>query len=181
MPLFKDLRIRLPREDYARPMKAGDKYPVVQPDPDTNKWFKANPNVSGMAMGAGLNDTSPNDPRTVMVNPYSGLSEEGKKGLILNERLRHYMAESDYEPEFEPTPAQIKFFEGEEYGKPENRKYLKQTLVARILTGDESAGDVTPEQVSAAEKLMKNFQSVGKPMFPASIREIRRSPLLKRP
>lgn len=46
-------------------------------------------------------------------------------------------------------------FNGTEYGKPENEKFLKQTIVARILTGDKSAGNYTKEQAAWADKLKK--------------------------
>ena len=260
MPLFKDLRIKPPREDYTGGVKRVfptkhpmvNAYPTTTPDPGTDKYFKANPGTTGMAVGGGLSGSPKDEPRTVMLNPYSNLTKEGRQAVETNERLRHFMDETGYDPKIEPTPAQIKAFEGTEYGKPENRKYLGQTIAARILTGDESAGDVTPAQQAAAMRLQQEFDSTrsnvkmagvnmdgmerviptmvdgkqlsvkeaaaiarkngldkypsfktveeanafaeknhgsvnedgtlkkDKPMFPASIREIRRSPLLKR-
>ncbi len=58
---------------------------------------------------------------------------------------------------FEPTNEQVSFFDGTEYGKPENRQRLKETIIARILTGDESAGNITPEQKKSADQVMAAF------------------------
>jgi len=163
-----------PREDYTggvqrvfptrHPMV--NAYPTTTPDPDTDKWFKANagtkenPGTTGMAMGGGLNGSPKDEPRTVMLNPYSNyLTKEGRQAVETNERLRHFMDETGYDPKIEPTQAQIDFFKGTEYGKPENRKYLGQTIAARILTGDESAGDVTPAQQAAAMRLQQEFNN----------------------
>ena len=156
-----------PREDYTggvqrvfptrHPMV--NAYPTTTPDPDTDKWFKANPGTTGMAMGGGLNDSPKDEPRTVMLNPYSKLTKEGRAGVETNERLRHFMDETGYDPKIEPTQAQIDFFKGTEYGKPENRKYLGQTIAARILTGDDSAGDITPAQEAAAMRLQQEFNN----------------------
>jgi hypothetical protein len=164
---LKDLRITAPREDYTggvqrvfptrHPMV--NAYPTTAPDPGMDKWFKENPGTTGMAVGGGLNGTPEDEPRTVMLNPYSGLSKDQQAGVEKNERLRHFMAETGYDPGIKPTPAQIKAFEGTEYGKPENRKYLGQTIAARILTGDESAGDVTPAQRAAAMRMQQEFDN----------------------
>jgi len=141
-------------------VKAEDKYPEVDLGPEMDKWFKENPNTSGMAVGGGLNGFSKDDPRVVMINPYSGLTKQGRESVLLNEKLRHFMDESDYDTgPGEPTQAQIDFFKGTEYGKPENRKYLGQTIAARIVTGDSSAGDVTPEQRASAARLKQDFDN----------------------
>jgi hypothetical protein len=83
--------------------------------------------------------------------------------LIENERLRHFMDETKPELGFSPTSKQIKSFEGTEYGKPENVNKLKETIVARILTGDASAGDVTPEQKKAADSIRQQWEKQSKP------------------
>ena len=65
------------------------------------------------------------------------------------------MRENNFVPDFVVTPEQREKFKGTEYGKPENEKFLKQTIVARILTGDKSAGNYTKEQAAWADKLKK--------------------------
>ena len=137
------------------------KYPEVKPDKGTLEYFKKNPTVAGMAVGAGLNGYD--GERRVMVNPYSGLNPEQRKGLVENERLRHFMDETKPELKFNPTNKQLESFRGTEYGKPENLGKLRETIVARILTGDVSAGDVTPEQRKAADLIREKWNSQTKP------------------
>jgi hypothetical protein len=73
------------------------------------------------------------------------------------------MDETKPQLKFEPTGEQIKSFSGTEYGKPENLDKLKQTIVARILTGDSSVGNVTPEQQMAAESIGQQWSKQSKP------------------
>ena len=142
------------------------RYPEVKPDPDTMEFFKKNPAVAGMATGAGLNGYDGS--RQVMVNPHTGLNPQQTDGLLRNERLRHLMDESKPELGFDPTPAQVASFQGTEYGKPENRGKLKETLVARILTGDESAGKITRPQSEAARKIGRLYNNSVTPTNPLS-------------
>lgn len=139
-------------------------YPVVDPDPESLKYFKANPEVTGWAFGAGMNDSDPKSPRVVMLNPYSKLTKEQQGFVVDNERIRHYMDEKNYNPAFNPTKEQSSFFQGTGYGKPENQKFLKQTLVARIITGDETAGNITPDQSREAYRLLSDYQKERGPL-----------------
>ena len=137
------------------------KYPEDKPDKGTLDYFKKNPAVAGMAIGAGLNGYD--GERRVVVNPYSKLTPEGRKSLVENERIRHFMDETKPKLEFKPTSKQLEAFSGTEYGKPENIDKLRQTIVARILTGDSSAGDVTPEQRKAANSISEQWSGQNKP------------------
>ena len=140
---------------------ANVKYPEDKPDKETLDYFKKNPNVSGMAIGAGLNGYD--GERRVVVNPYSKLTPEGRKSLVENERIRHFMDETKPQLKFKPTNKQVEYFSGTEYGKPENIDKLRQTIVARIMTGDSSAGDVTPEQRKAASSVSEQWSNQNKP------------------
>ena len=91
----------------------------------------------------------------IIINPYSGLSDAEKRAVAQNEGLRLWMREHDFAPDFAVTPAQREAFKNTEYGKPENETFLKQTIVARILTGDKSAGAYTKEQAAWADKLRR--------------------------
>jgi len=145
-------------------MAPSSSYPVVPPDEQSLKYFKDNPNVSGWAYGGGLNDSNASDPRVVMLNPYSSLTKEQQGYVVDNERLRHFMSEKQYNPSFKPTAQQLSSFNNTEYGKPENEKSLKQTLIARIITGDQSAGNVTDEQSKEANKVMSDYQKENGPL-----------------
>jgi len=143
-----------------------DRYPVVKPDRETLDYFRQNPTVAGMAIGAGLNGYS--GARQIVVNPYTGLNKTQEGGLILNERLRHLMDEAKPELKFDPTTEQVARFKGTEYGKPENIGRLKETLVARIITGDESAGKITRPQSEAARKIDRLYNNAVTPTNPLS-------------
>jgi hypothetical protein len=142
------------------------RYPEVKPDKNTMEFFRKTPSVAGMATGAGLNGYD--GPRQVMVNPHTGLNEAQRGGLVRNERLRHFMDESKPSLNFDPTPAQVASFQGTEYGKPENRGRLKETLVARIITGDDSAGSTTPEQKESAYRVSRMYSNPVTPTNPLS-------------
>jgi hypothetical protein len=75
-------------------------------------YFKSNPNVSGMAIGAGLNGIDGD--RRVVLNPYSNLTDEQKQSVVRNEKYRHYLNENPVYL-FNPTLEQYKFFEGTPY------------------------------------------------------------------
>ena len=115
-------------------------YPVRKPYESEDKYFKANPNVAGMATEDGA----------VILNPYSTLSDTEKQAVALNEAYRLYMRENKIVPKFELTEEQKKFFTGSEYAN--NPDAAKQTIVARILSGDPSA-KATAQQKAEAKKI----------------------------
>jgi hypothetical protein len=160
-PILNNTLIGLNPKPKVNKLVGATKYPVVQPDKETLDYLKKNPGTTGMAVGAGLNGYD--GERRVMVNPYSGLTPKGTEALIENERIRLFIDETKPKLEFEPTKAQIDFFKGTEYGKPENRERLKETIIARILTGDGSAGDITPEQQKVANVIGDKWRSLNKP------------------
>jgi hypothetical protein len=137
------------------------RYPEDKPDKETLDYFKKNPSQTGMAVGAGLNGYDGD--RRVFINPYAGLTPDGRKGVVENERIRHFIDETKPKINFTPTSEQVKSFKGTEYGKPENLNRLKETIVARILTGDASAGNVTPEQQKEADLIGQQWSKQSKP------------------
>uniref|UniRef100_A0A6M3J2B6 Putative methyltransferase n=1 Tax=viral metagenome TaxID=1070528 RepID=A0A6M3J2B6_9ZZZZ len=94
-------------------------------------YFKNNPNVSGMA-------TSDN---AVILNPFSSLSAQEKAAVLTNEKSRVYMRGSGIRPDFTLTQKQKKAFSN--YGSEQD---IKETIAARILSGDPSAGEFPQEQ-----------------------------------
>ena len=78
----------------------------------------------------------------VILNPYSTLSEAQKQAVVKNEKSRIYMRTSGVKPKFNITDEQKKLFA--EYGSEQD---IRETIAARILSGDSSAGDITDEQV----------------------------------
>lgn len=126
-------------------------YPIVEPDEELMKWFKENPNTTGMMWGAGENESPTDTPRSIVLNPFSSLSKEQKMAVAKNEAIRHWLEENNVDPKFNLTPDQEKAFAGTQYGKIKDKTPLKHSILARILTGDESAGQITPMQKKWAD------------------------------
>jgi len=119
------------------PPKGGEKpinykpAPVRAPTKSELDWFKKNPETTGMAA----------EDNKVILNPDSKLSATQKQAVVVNESARIYMRTSGKTPDFKVTEAQKAKFKG--YG---SEKDIKETIAARIFSGDSSALDVTPEQ-----------------------------------
>lgn len=94
--------------------------------PSEDTYFKTNPHVAGMA--AETND--------IILNPYSP-SGVNHDAVARNEALRLYMRQSNVTPSFDVTDEQRNAFQGTSYGT--NDDALKQTIAARIYSGDPSA------------------------------------------
>ena len=128
-------------------------YPIVEPDEGLLKWFKENPQTTGMQWGAGKNDSSTDTPRSIVLNPFSNLSKDQQMAVAKNEAIRNFIDEKQIIPKFNLTPEQEKAFAGTQYGKIKDKTPLKQSILARILTGDESVGTITPMQKRWADWL----------------------------
>lgn len=102
-------------------------------------FFKANPQVGGMAnFGTG----------TVSANPYSPLPEQSQNSVMDNERARLVM-QAFGRPSFQLTPDQKERFAS--YSpKPKDRK---DTVMARLLSGDPSAGQPSPRQIEVMDQI----------------------------
>ena len=113
--------------------------------PGEKKVFKERPDVAGMATG---------DNR-VIINPWSPISKEMKDLVRTNETARLAMRNGYPRPDFELTPKQQEFFSTIQNGKPysEDLQDIKETIAARVMTGDDSAQDYTKEQELYADKL----------------------------
>ena len=116
-------------------------YEIRKPYASEDKYFKENPNVAGMATEDGR----------IILNPYSKNKPDEQQAVARNEAMRLWMRQNKLEPKFVVTPEQLAQFKGTEYAKPENRTHLKHTIIARILSGDPSAGNVTEMQRKWAE------------------------------
>ena len=108
-----------------------------------DEYFRNNSHVAGMAAEDG----------TIIFNPYSrgvNFDAVGK-----NEAARLWMRENNVEPKFNLTDAQKEAFRGTEYEKDEAA--LKHSIMARIISGDPSAGQITPMQKTWADWLADNL------------------------
>jgi len=111
--------------------------PLRDPYQSELDYFKKNPNVAGMAA----------DDDSIIINPYSSLSDQEKNAVKVNEAARvHMRSKNTQQPDFELTPEQAKAFST--YGPLESQR---QTIVGRILSNDPSALNVSPEQKAYAD------------------------------
>jgi hypothetical protein len=120
-------------------------YAVRRPYKSEDAFFLLNPDTTGMASEDGR----------IVLNPYSGLKYEQQLTVAKNEAIRLFMRENQIDPQFKVTPKQMKAFQGSAYGTDEPA--FRQTLVARILTNDSSAEDVTDEQRKVAQSIMQQL------------------------
>ena len=109
--------------------------------PGEDDYFRNNPHVAGMAA----------EDDKIIMNPYSKLSDVEKQAVMVNEAARVHMRRNYNPPRFDLTPDQITALGN--YSK--NIDDIRQTLAARILSGDPSAGKATPEQLEYVQGLRK--------------------------
>ena len=108
-------------------------YPIRKPYTSERDFFQKNPTVTGLAA----------DDDKITLNPFNNLSPEQQNAVALNEAARIYMRNSG--EEYAPVTEQQKAsFKGTAYENDD--KALRRTILARILSGDSSAGDTTRQQ-----------------------------------
>ena len=119
--------------------------------------MKTRPDVAGMAVGQGANGDMRKD-RVIVVNPFNEWMKDKQKrqALIKVEAARHLMDIEDYNPDFEITP-EMQIWRNRMFTKgvdpyATDDKAFKQTVISRLMVGDESP--IVPENVS---KIAKEF------------------------
>jgi hypothetical protein len=124
-------------------------YPVRPPYQSENEYFSKNRNVGGMAADDGA----------ITLNPYSPLSAAELESVARNEAARLYMREQGSNFDFELTPQQKQMFAGTPYGAPGNESHAKASIIARALSGDPSAGELTPEQQAWVSRIAPQLRA----------------------
>jgi hypothetical protein len=124
-------------------------YKIRKPTFSEQVFFVTNPDTPGMAAEDGK----------IVMNPASKLLPHERQALARNEAARLFMFENKISPEFDVTPEQAQSFRGGPYDGPGNEQYMRQTIVARILSGDPSAKNFTPEQKQFADELLKKLNA----------------------
>jgi len=109
-------------------------YEIRSPFESELEFFKNNPKVSGMAAEDGR----------IILNPFSDLDSASMRSVAANEAARLLMRENKIKPDFDVTEEQRKAFQGSGY--EDNEDALKETILARAVSGDPSAGKLTPRQ-----------------------------------
>jgi len=111
--------------------------------PGEDEFFKQNPGTTGMAA----------EDNRVILNPYSGRSTQERDSVTTNEQARILMRTGKApKPDFDITDEQKKAFKGTAYEKDEQA--MRETLAARILSGDPSAGKPTRQQSEFVSKYL---------------------------
>lgn len=111
--------------------------------PGEDAYFKANPNVSGMAA----------EDSRVILNPYSGLSDNERASVVRNEMARLLMRERGISPGYVVPDEQRQKFSGTPYEG--NEQAMKETIAARLVSGDPSVSPANPDQYAFAQYLAK--------------------------
>jgi hypothetical protein len=124
-----------------------------------DSYFKNNPEVAGMAWGAGENGSDPASPRVIVPNPYNEYMADPKKrsGLLTIEAARHLMGEKEYKPQFEIPKEQEEWRKGLGAYATNDLAY-KQSVISRIIGGD-YVPNATIEQYEEAEKVREMLDS----------------------
>ena len=121
--------------------------------PGEDEFFKKNPKVGGMAT----------EDNKVIINPYSSLSDNEKNAVRTNETARLWMrnSEESERPNMRLRRSQKKSFNAIKDGNAysQNPQDIKETIIARVISGDASAGKTTRKQRKYAEKLKSKIES----------------------
>ena len=125
-------------------------YGIRKPYESEIKFFKDRPEVGGMAT----------EDNKIILNPFSTLSPSERSAVARNEAIRLYMRQNEIAPEFDLTKSQQKMFMGTEYEK--DPVSAKQSILARILSGDPSAKDATLDQTLEAQRLQEQIMQMMK-------------------
>ena len=112
--------------------------PIRSPYASEDTFFKGSPHVAGMAT----------EDNQIALNPYSRLSQEERGAVAENEAARVWMRRPEWAPNVDLTPEQAQKFAT--YGQPLDQR---STIIARILSGDQSAGAPTQQQLEYAQRL----------------------------
>lgn len=113
-------------------------YEVRPPYPGEDAFFRRNPNVGGMAAEDGK----------ITLNPHSALTPAERQAVARNEAVRLHQRDLGIRYTFPITDAQRASFAGGPYASDDQP--VRQTIVARALSGDPSSGTLTDDQRSAA-------------------------------
>ena len=121
-------------------------YEIRDPFDSERSYFRQNPNVAGMAAEDGR----------VTLNPYSRLTAQQQDAVARNEAARLYIRDRKLDFDFDPTHEQQRSFAGTAYANdPYN---MRATILARIISNDPSAGQVTPRQQEWADWIKTQLQ-----------------------
>lgn len=124
-------------------MVTNPSFPLLrEPYESELEYFKGNPHVAGMAT----------KDEKVIFNPFSSVHPEQSDSIYKNEASRVFMKKGKFRPLFPLSKQQEEDFK--DYGDLQN---IRETIAARALAGDESAGELNDEQRIFVQKLKKKM------------------------
>jgi hypothetical protein len=118
---------------------------VRDPYQSEHDFFRGAPHVGGMATEDGR----------ITLNPYSPLNAREREAVTVNEGARLVMSRYGQQPPA-LTQAQSSLLSTIDNGRPYgggNDNAQRETIIARILSGDPTAGDWTQDQANYASKI----------------------------
>lgn len=118
--------------------------PIREPYPGEREFFQKNPHVAGMA----------GEDNQVMLNPYSQLSPQELQQVLINEAARVRMRQVP--PQFDLTPEQQQTIASTSYATAPPQAQ-RDTILARLLSGDPSGGQATQQQSALAKVLRESM------------------------
>jgi len=133
-------------------------YEVEKPEvkKSVDEYFKKNTHVAGMVMGGGHNGSDPNEPISIVSNPYNKYMQDPAKreGLYKIEAARALMVTNPV-PKFTLTPQMQKL--RKLHFKPDEPYYsddqaFRESLVSRVLANDIPKNLITPEMEAEAKR-----------------------------
>jgi DNA-binding sugar fermentation-stimulating protein len=116
-------------------------YTTRKSNDEENCWFKKNISISGFA----------SEDKFIVLNPYAKLNSIEMNAVCLNEAIRLFMRDKTITPKIKLTKRQIDFFKNTAYEGCIME--MKQTIIARIISGDPSAQNFTPSQRKVADEI----------------------------
>lgn len=115
--------------------------PMRHPYPSEAEFFKSS-NVPAYAA----------EDNAVVFNPYANLDPAARRSLEMNEAARIWMRQNNLRPNFAINPQQAEMLRGTHYAAAPIQDQL-ETIASRLLSGDPSAGQPTPEQEAFIKRL----------------------------
>jgi hypothetical protein len=126
--------------------------------PGEDTYFKDHPEVGGMAA----------EDNSVILNPYSKLNDAQRGSIVKNETARLWMRNSPQSerPSMRLRGSQRKAFDTIANGKPysQDTQDIRETIIARVVSGDTSAGKTTRKQRKYAQELSKKIEQSESPV-----------------
>lgn len=123
------------------------RYPERMPGPSEKKFFKRRPEVAGYAA----------DDKKVVISPVNKAMKNAgaRRSVLMNERVRQHLRDEPLPRDVPVEPRQREKIGGEYRNDP---RRLQETVVARIIAGDDSGAPYTATQRRAARDVVRRLR-----------------------